>query len=49
MGDMVDNSTEQGEEMWYAHLISRCSEDCTYCKENEESKGDFDEYIYKMQ
>lgn len=35
MGDMADDDIEQGEDMWFAHIIGDCFEDCRYCREKE--------------
>ena len=32
MGDMADDYTEAGEDMWFAHLSGDCLEDCIYCE-----------------
>jgi len=33
MGDMADDYTDQGMNMWFAHLVGQCLEDCIYCEE----------------
>ena len=33
MGDMADYDIEQGLDMWQAHLVGDCLQDCIYCEE----------------
>ncbi len=36
MGDMADYDFEQGSDMWNAHLVGDCFQDCIYCEEGYE-------------
>ena len=46
MGDMADYLTEQGEDMWFAHLNGECDreEECQYCLEEEENGNTIPEH-----
>jgi len=35
MGDMADYDFEQGSDMWNAHLVGDCFQDCIYCEEED--------------
>ena len=36
MGDMADYDIEQGLDMWLAHQVGDCFQDCIYCDEGYE-------------
>ena len=38
MGDMADDLMEAGEDMWYAHQMGNCFEDCIYCLEEDDEQ-----------
>ena len=38
MGDMADDLMEQGESMWFAHVLGDCLEVCIYCLEGDDEQ-----------